>query len=184
MNHTLDEIKTNLGQCHVYTGDGKGKTTACLGLALRAAGHGLKVFIGQFTKGRPTGEAAAIKRHLSEFITQEHYGREKFMMIDGPPETEDYNWAQAGLKKAEEAIRSGKYDMVILDEINIAVSFGLIMSYQVTGLIDTRPAGVELILSGRYAHPDVIAKADLVTEMKMVKHYFSQGVMARKGIEE
>jgi cob(I)alamin adenosyltransferase len=184
MNTDADPaVVAGLGQVQLYTGDGKGKTSICLGIALRAAGHRLKTYIGQFTKGHPTGEIAAISRYLSPVVTIEQYGRERFIMIDGPPEEQDYALAQRGLHRIRKAIHSGDYNIVICDEINVAVAFGLIMSYQVVDLINTRPPCVELVLSGRYAHPAVIAAAGLVMEVTPVKHYFEQGVMARKGIE-
>jgi cob(I)alamin adenosyltransferase len=168
------------GRVQVYTGDGKGKTTAAIGLAVRAAGHGLRTYVGQFLKGQPYGELTALRDH--PLITIEQYGAGHCIRRDAIAD-EDRVRARDGLKRGRAALASCRYDLVVLDEITVAVWFGLLSADQVVALIDGRPAGVELILTGRYAPADVMARADLVTEMREVKHYFRGGVTARVGIE-
>ncbi len=167
------------GCVQVYTGDGKGKTTAALGLALRAAGAGLRVFIGQFVKGMEYSELRALERFPE--IEVRRYGRECF--IDREPEPEDIEAARAGLADAREELLSGRWDIVILDEANIATFFKLFPVEELLALIAERPACVELVITGRRADPRVIEAADLVTEMREVKHYYQCGVPCRKGIE-
>jgi cob(I)alamin adenosyltransferase len=169
------------GYVHVYTGNGKGKTTAALGLALRAAGAGWKVFFAQFAKGMPSSEMAALER-FGDCITMRQYGRDSF--IGREPQAEDVDSACHGLTECAEAIVSGKYPLVILDEANVATLLQLLTVDDLIALIDSRPAGVELVLTGRGAHPRVLERADLVTEMREVKHYYHQGVTARTGIEK
>lgn len=168
------------GYIQVYTGDGKGKTTAALGLALRAAGAGLKVFIGQFIKKRRCSEHKALER-FKGLITVRQYGT-GFIMGKKPARAA-ITAAKKGLKDSEMALLSGKYDMVILDELNIAVHYGLLSVNDVLKLLDRKPPETEIIITGRYADKELIKKAGLVTEMKEIKHYFRQGVKARKGIE-
>ena len=168
------------GRVHVYTGDGKGKTTAALGLALRAAGAGLRVFVAQFAKGTACSELAALER-FSDLVTVEQYGRGTFIR---EPTEEDVRAARDGLACARRALISGEFRVVILDEANIATHFGLLPVDDLLDLIDTRPADVELVLTGRRADPRLIDKADLVTEMREIKHYYTNGVKARTGIEE
>ncbi len=170
------------GCVQVYTGNGKGKTTAALGLALRAAGHGYKTYVAQFLKGQPTGEIEAAKK-LDPLIRIEQFGREGFITIKDGPGDEDVTRAKAGLAKALEAMLSGEYRIVVLDEVNTAVHFKILPEEEVLDLIDRRPAEVELVLTGRYAPASFIDRADLVTEMKEVKHYFGKGVKAREGVE-
>lgn len=167
------------GYVQVYTGDGKGKTTAALGLALRAAGAGLRTFIAQFVKGMEYSELRALKAHPE--IEVRRYGRDCF--IDREPEPEDIEAAQRGLAEAREALVSGDWDLVILDEANIATHFGLFAVEELLGLIAEKPDDVELIITGRRADPRVVEAADLVTEMREVKHYYESGVGCRKGIE-
>lgn len=171
-----------LGQVQVYTGNGKGKTTAALGLALRAVGRGLKVCMVQFIKGGGTyGEhLAALK--LAPLLTIHQTGRDGWIFKDRL-DPEDIRIAQQALALARSALTEGRYDLVILDEINGAAWFGLIPVADILQLIEARPAGVELVLTGRSADPQVIEAADLVTEMGEVKHYYQQGVPARVGIE-
>ena len=171
------------GYIQVYTGKGKGKTTAALGIALRAAGHGLKTYIGQFLKGQDYGELHSIQK-LSSTITLEQFGRKGFIHVTKDPDQEDIDRAKAGLKKCLEAMLSGKYTIVILDEINVAIDFKLITEKEIHAFLDKRPANIEVILTGRYAPESVVQRADLVTEMKEVKHYHEEGVQARKGIEK
>ncbi|MBN2090103.1 cob(I)yrinic acid a,c-diamide adenosyltransferase [candidate division KSB1 bacterium] len=168
------------GYIQVYTGNGKGKTTAALGLALRAVGAGLKVFIAQFMKGIEYSELHAIER-LADSVTLKQYGRNSF--IHDIPDQEDIDMAIWGLRESHTAISSGKYDIVILDEANVAVYFQLFPVQKLLSIMDEKPDHVELVITGRYAHPLVIEKADLVTEMCEVKHYYQNGVIARKGIE-
>jgi len=168
------------GYVQVYTGDGKGKTTAALGLALRSAGAGLKVFIGQFIKSAAYSEIKALER-FSDLITIKQFGRGCF--IRGNPCQADIDMARQALDAIGAALRSGGYDVVIADEANVAFSCKLVSEADLLALVDARPAHVELVLTGRNAPHAVIERADLVTEMKPVRHYYDKGVMARKGIE-
>jgi len=176
-------MKLENGQIQVYTGNGKGKTTAALGLALRAAGRELMVCMIQFMKGGgPYGEHLAAPR-LAPYLTIIQTGREGWVNRDNP-DAEDKRLAREGLEKADAALTGGRYDLVILDEINGAVSFGLIDVEDLLALMAKRPAAVELVLTGRNADERVVAAADLVTEMREVKHYYKAGVPARIGIEK
>lgn len=175
----LKERTSEMGYVHVYTGNGKGKTTAALGLALRAVCAGKRVYMGQFIKGMEYSELKAVE-YLPRLVI-EQYGRGCF--IRGAPDEKDVKLAKLGLSKAAEAIRSGAYDLVILDEINVAVYHGLLEAQEVIEVIANRPSDVEIILTGRYAPTEFIEIADLVTEMTEVKHYYTKGVQARKGIE-
>jgi cob(I)alamin adenosyltransferase len=170
------------GYVHVYTGNGKGKTTAALGLAFRAMGSGLKTYIGQFMKGQKYGELAAA-RMVPDHITIEQYGKETFVHVKFPPQPEDIRLAKEGLGKARRAMRSGKYDIVIFDEITTAHYFSLVTTEEMLDLIKNKPEGVELVFTGRYAPKELIDRADIVTEMTEVKHYYQQNVPARQGIE-
>jgi cob(I)alamin adenosyltransferase len=175
------EVPLQRGLVQVYTGDGKGKTTAALGLAMRAAGHGYTVHIVQFMKGWPNyGELEAL-RHLPN-ITLVQFGRVAFVDSECP-EPEDGRLAQEAWRHSLDVLRDGRYDVVVLDEINVALDFGLISLTQVLELLDARPSHVELVLTGRRAHPRVIERADLVTEMRAIKHPYDSGVAARKGVE-
>ena len=169
------------GLVQVYTGDGKGKTTAAFGLALRAAGKGFSVFIVQFLKGRHYGELESVKR-LSDRIKVVQSGLDTFVK-KGEPSDEDLRLARRGLELARDAIASGEYDIVILDEVNVAVELGVLKVAEVLPLIDERPSGVELVLTGRYAPAEFCERADLITEMKKVKHCYDAGVGMREGIE-
>jgi cob(I)alamin adenosyltransferase len=168
------------GYVQVYTGNGKGKTTAALGLALRAAGAGLKVFIAQFIKEERCSEHLMLER-FGDMIAYRQYGRG---LIRGVPAPEDIAAAREGMREISDAVRSGSYDVVILDEINMAVFVGLISVEEVLGLIRSRRVGVELVLTGRNAPDAVMEEADLVTEMRELKHYYDKGVRARRGIEK
>ena len=172
-----------IGYIQVYTGSGKGKTTAALGLALRAAGYKHKVYIGQFLKGQEYGELLSAKK-LSPYITIEQFGRKGFIHVTKDPDEEDIKRAKRGLKKCLEAMLSRKYRIIILDEINVAVDLNLITEEEVHEFLDKRPEDVEIILTGRYAPPSFLKRADLVTEMKEKKHYYKKGVKAREGIEK
>jgi cob(I)alamin adenosyltransferase len=169
------------GYTQVYTGDGKGKTTAALGLAMRSYGAGLNVYIAQFVKGMKYSEQETFKV-LSKQITVKQYGRGCF--IKGDPTEEDIKAARAGLKEVREIMLSGKYQVLILDEANIATYYKLISVDDLLELIADKPEEIELIITGRKADPRIIEAADLVTEMKEVKHYYHKGVMAREGIEK
>lgn len=170
------------GYVQVYTGNCKGKTTAALGLSFRAAGHGLKSYIGQFMKGQHYGELEAVKM-MQPYITIEQYGKPGWIHVHNPPREEDIQMAQEGLRRAKNAMLSGEHDIVVLDEINTAHYFHLVSLEDMLEIIAYKPDGVELILTGRYAPLEVIAVADLVTEMVEVKHYYQKGVQARDGIE-
>jgi len=172
-----------IGYVQVYTGGGKGKTTAALGLALRAAGYKHKAYIGQFLKGQEYGELSSVKK-LSPYITIEQFGRKGFIHVTKDPDEEDIKRAKRGLKKCLEAMLSRKYRIIILDEINVAVDLNLITEEEVHEFLDKRPEDVEIILTGRYAPPSFLKRADLVTEMKEKKHYYKKGVKAREGIEK
>ena len=167
------------GYVQVYTGDGKGKTTAALGLSLRAAGSGLKVYIAQFIKMGDYSEIKALAK-FSDLITVEQFGLGRF--IKGKPSQEDIEAAHNGIAKVKSLI--GKYDIIVLEEANVAAACGVISVEDILELISLKPDNVELVITGRGADPRVIEKADLVTEMKEIKHYYQKGVQARVGIEK
>ena len=169
------------GYVQVYTGDGKGKTTAALGLAIRAAGAGLKVYFAQFVKGMKYSELTALEK-LSESITVKQFGRDCF--IHKKPQEEDIQAALHGLKEAKEIMCSGKYQVVVLDEANIAIYYRLFSVEDLLDFIRARPEAVELVVTGRRADPRIIEEADLVTEMREIKHYYQKGIQARDGIEK
>jgi cob(I)alamin adenosyltransferase len=171
------------GYIQVYTGNGKGKTTAALGQALRAAGHGLRSYIGQFLKGQAYGELTAARR-LAPEITIEQFGRKGFVHVTETPDEEDIRRARRGLERCRRAMLSGRYALVVLDEVNVALHFRLLSVKDILGFLDRKPADVEIILTGRYAPPALLRRADLVTEMKEKKHYYNRGVRARAGIEK
>lgn len=173
--------KLEKGLVQVYTGNGKGKTSAAFGIALRAIGRGLKVYIIQFIKGGFNyGELYMIDKLPN--LELKAFGRGKFI-TEKPPEKEDIKLAEEALQLAEKIVESGEYDIVILDEINVALNLELISLEKVLELIKSKPKHVELVLTGRYAPNEIIEVADLVTEMKEVKHPFNKGYEARKGIE-
>lgn len=176
----MGEQRLSTGYVQVYTGDGKGKTTAALGLALRAAGHGMCTYVGQFMKGQLYGELDALRGH--PYITVEQHG-DTHCIHREEVTPEHMAQAQRGLERAREAMRSGQYDIIVLDEVNVAIWFGLLNVNEVLAFLDQRPEHVEVILTGRCAPPQLIERADLVTEMREVKHYYQQGVTAREGIE-
>ena len=169
------------GYIHVYTGNGKGKTTAALGLALRASGAGLSVYIAQFVKGMEYSELKAMEK-LSESVAIKQYGRDCFIYKE--PGKEDIQAAQDGLREVKEIMTSGKYKVIILDEANIATYFNLFSVDDLLDFIHAKPEDVELVITGRMADPRIIEEADLVTEMKEIKHYYEKGVQAREGIEK
>lgn len=167
------------GYIQVYTGNGKGKTTAALGLSLRAVCAGKKVYFAQFIKGMKYSELDAVK--FLEGFSMKQYGRNCF--IYNAPDDEDIKLAREGLKACTDILSSGKYDIVVLDEINIALYYKLFTADDVIEMLDKRAEGVEVVLTGRYAPPEIIEIADLVTEMKEIKHYYTKRVEARVGIE-
>jgi cob(I)alamin adenosyltransferase len=171
------------GRFQIYTGNGKGKTTAALGLAVRAACAGYRVYIGQFMKGRNSSELA-IPGHFPGMITIEQYGSPALIGKGEKPGAIDIEKARAGLNRLGEAMLSGDYDLVVADEINVAVHMELIGESDVLGIVRKRPGNVELVFTGRYAVQMLVDEADLVTEMREVKHYYStEGLEARRGIE-
>lgn len=169
------------GYIQVYTGNGKGKTTAALGLALRAAGAGHKVFIAQFIKKKKCSEHNALER-FKDLITIRQYG--KGLILKREPAESDIRAAGEGLDEIRDIMRSGQYDVIILDEANVAMHCNLFTVEDFLKFITKKPAGLELIITGRYADRKIIKKADLVTEMKEIKHYWQTGVKARIGIEK
>jgi cob(I)alamin adenosyltransferase len=170
-----------LGLVQVYTGDGKGKTTAALGAALRACGHGLRVLMIQFMKGSGEYGEVKIAAKIPGF-TLHQSGLPTFVDREAPGE-EDRRLAREGWRKAWEALRSGSYDVIILDEINVAADYGLVPLDDVVRFIEEKPREVELILTGRGARPEIIERADLVSEVRMVRHPYERGVAARRGVE-
>lgn len=172
---------SDLGLIQVYTGTGKGKTTASLGLAMRACGHGLKVYMIQFMKGKiDYGELRAAEK--IEGLTIEQFGRPEFVDKDNPAE-EDVKLARKALQKSKEVILSGEYDIVILDEINVAIEWNLVELGDVIDLLNRKPKNVEIILTGRYARKEIIDMADLVSEIREVKHPFKRGMHSRLGVD-
>jgi cob(I)alamin adenosyltransferase len=170
------------GLIQVYTGNGKGKTTAALGLALRAVGHGLKVLMIQFMKGNVRyGELESAKK-LAPYLTIKQVGRETFISKSNPDQ-KDLQLAREGLSMAIKATQNKEYDIVILDEINLAIDYGLIPLKDLLHLMDSKPETVELILTGRDVRREILERADLVTDMVDRKHYYDKGVPAREGIE-
>lgn len=169
------------GYVHIYTGNGKGKTTAALGLALRAAGHGLRSYIGQFMKGQRCGELNAVEL-LQPLITIEQFGKEPFIHPDQVT-PEDIEMAKIGLSKILKNMNSGDYQIIIMDEVNVALYYNLLKIKDVMNIIDAKPLKIELILTGRYAPDVLIQRADLVTEMREIKHYYQRGISARDGFE-
>lgn len=175
------------GYFQIYTGNGKGKTTASLGLALRSLGSGYSVFIGQFLKSGDYSELKMLDKISSVLEPEQNLSVNQFgsgCFIFGDPTEEDYRLAREGFELCREALFSDKYDVIILDELNIALKYELIPLENVLSMIDNRPERCELIITGRYVHEELEKRADLITEMKEVRHYMSQGVMARRGIEK
>lgn len=169
------------GYIQVYTGDGKGKTTAALGLALRAAGAGLRVFIAQFIKKQRCSEHRIIEERLKDLITVKQYG--EGLILRRKSTQSDVKAAQKGLAEIRKVMDSGQYDIVVLDEVNVAVRYHLIDLADLLDIMEKKPEAIELVITGRYAEEQVIEKADLVTEMKAIKHYREKGTKARRGIE-
>ena len=169
------------GLIQVYTGDGKGKTTCALGLALRAVGQGFQVYMIQFLKGRETGEAKAAAR-LAPDMTLRYLGRPGLVNLRSPA-PEDLARVQEAWDLARAVISAGAHDLVILDEINLALTHKLIPLKEALEVLGQRPPGVEVVLTGRRAPEELVAMADLVTEMRPLKHYYQAGVKSRRGIE-
>lgn len=168
------------GLIQIYTGDGKGKTTAALGLALRALGAGLKVYLGQFIKKGHYSEIKALRRFYPNIVVCQ-YGSGRF--VKGRPSPADIQCAKKGLAALSKAMLGRKYDLIIADEINCAVNAGLISAKEILLLIDKKPSAVELVLTGRNAPGQIMKRADLITEMKKIRHPFDRGGPGRKGIE-
>lgn len=166
----------------VYTGNGKGKTTAALGLAMRAIGQGLKVHMIQFMKGNIEYGELKTARRLAPDLTITQMGRETFVDHENPDEI-DREWARKGMKFAFKLLEAKDLDVLILDEINVAMDFKLVTKEEVLSLIRQKPDDLELILTGRYAPVEIVKEADLVTEMLEIKHYYHQGVESRRGFE-
>jgi len=177
----MPEHKLEKGLVQVYTGDGKGKTSAAFGAALRAVGRGLRVYVIQFIKGGfDYGELYSIKSLPNLKLTA--FGRGRFITESKPPK-EDVQLARKAFELAQKVVNSGEYDMIVLDEINVALHLKMISVNEVIQLIKNKPKHVELILTGRNAPARIIEAADLVTEMKEIKHPYADGVPPRKGIE-
>lgn len=174
--------KLSRGFIQIYTGNGKGKTTAAIGQAVRAAGAGLKTYIAQFMKEYPYSELESLKR-LNDFILIEQFCGDDFVYKRQLPDEAELERAAEGLQIAKQRMLSRNYDIIILDEAIVAVYFKLLTVNQLIDFINNKPDEVELILTGRYCPDELISRADLVTEMKEVKHYYSLGVTSRKGIE-
>ena len=190
------------GYIQVYTGNGKGKTTAAIGLAIRALGAGKRILFLQFMKSKVYSEHAILET-LSDNLTLETTGKPFFIVKEGmlskaelakwgddvvvfppgKPPTDYLALMKAGVARAKEAVASGAYDIVILDEINVALFFGLIPLPDVQDVLASKLPNVEVVLTGRGAPPEIIDCADLVTEMKEIKHYYTKGIEARLGIE-
>ena len=174
--------KLKQGFVQIYTGNGKGKSTAAIGQAIRAAGFGLKTYIALFMKEYPYNELNSLKK-LSEWISIEQFGGDEFVYKKELPGEEELAKTRKGLQSAKEKMLSGEYDLIILDEAIVAIYFKLIETKELVEFIKIKPEDVELILTGRYCPEELIDLADLVTEMKEVKHYYQKGITSRRGIE-
>ncbi len=166
---------------HVYTGKGKGKTTAAIGLVMRAYGAGLDIFFAQFLKKGEYSELKTLKR-CSDRVVIRQYGTGNF--IDDRPTQEDYEEVHKGMAEIREVLKGGLYDLVVLDEANLAIFYGIVDVHEFVRMLQARHPRSEVVITGRYAKDELLAVADLVTEMKEVKHYFRNGVEAREGIEK
>jgi cob(I)alamin adenosyltransferase len=170
------------GYIQIYTGNGKGKSTAAIGQALRAAGYGLRTYIAQFMKEYPYNELKSLEQ-LSEWIIVEQFAGDDFVYRKEMPNLVEMDKARRGLETAKAKMLSGKYDLIILDEILVSIHFGLFNDEEVMTFMKMKPENVELILTGRYCPDKILEAADLVTEMKVIKHYYQEGILARQGIE-
>jgi cob(I)alamin adenosyltransferase len=168
------------GLIHVYTGNGKGKTTAAIGLGVRAAGDGLKVLMIQFMKGRRYSELDALQQMKNFTVVQ--FGRDEFVSKEKPAQI-DIDLAQKGLTYAKDSIQKQHYDLIILDEMNVAVDYQLIAVQDVLQILKEKPESLELVLTGRYASSEIIQHADVVSEILEIKHPYQKGVQSRKGID-
>ena len=170
------------GYIQIYTGNGKGKTTAAIGQAVRAAGFGLKTYFVQLMKDFNYNELKSLNL-LKENITVEQFGNDSFVFAKEPPSKHMIIKVKAGLSSAKQKMLSGKFDLIILDEVCVSIYFKLLTIDEVINFLKMKPENVEIILTGRYCPDKIIELADLVTEMKETKHYYNSGVEARKGIE-
>jgi cob(I)alamin adenosyltransferase len=168
------------GYIQVYTGNGKGKTTAAFGLALRALGAGMRVGIIQFMKSKPTCEIRSMRK-FGKSLTLRRYGSPRFLFRK--PSARDIQLARKGLEDARRMIGSGKFDLIMLDEACVALHYNLFNINDLISILQARPRGLEIIITGRCAPKELIEMADLVTEMREIKHYWKKGIRARKGIE-
>ncbi len=168
------------GLIHIYTGNGKGKTTAAIGLGIRATGNDLKVYMVQFMKGRRYSEIDALE--IIPNFTVFQSGRDEFVSKENPEQI-DIDLASKGFEHAKKIINAGKHDLVILDEINVAIDFNLIPLENVMKLLEEKPENVEVVMTGRYADPEIVRQADLVSEILEIKHPYNEGVQSRKGID-
>lgn len=174
--------KLEKGFIQIYTGNGKGKSTAAIGQAVRAAGYGFKTYIAQFMKEYPYSELKSLK-FLKEFMTIEQFAGDDFVYRKELPNKIEMDKARRGLEIAKAKMLSGKFDIIILDEVCVSIHFGLFNDEEILTFMKMKPSNVELILTGRYCPDKLMEAADLVTEMKALKHYYLDGVLARKGIE-
>ncbi|MEI6613502.1 MAG: cob(I)yrinic acid a,c-diamide adenosyltransferase [Chrysiogenales bacterium] len=175
---------TERGYIQVYTGNGKGKTTAALGLALRAAGRGMKTYIAQFLKKGEYGELLAVKLYLPQLIIIEQFGLPEFHHQENGVSIAEKEAAEAGMGAAKKAMVSGDYRIVVLDEINTLLHFKIIAVEAVLRLLAEKPEELEVILTGRYAPAEILARADLITDMLEIRHYYKKKIIARTGIEK
>ncbi|MBI9108024.1 MAG: cob(I)yrinic acid a,c-diamide adenosyltransferase [Spirochaetales bacterium] len=171
----------NKGYLQVYTGDGKGKTTASMGLTVRALGGGMRVYFGQFLKNNRYSEIKTLEKLAGDALKIRQFGTKRPVLE--PMNEEDFKAALAGIEEAEREMESGIWDLMVLDEFNIVAGYKLVKQARLEAFLDKKPEGTELVLTGRSAPEWLIERADLVTEMKLIKHYFDAGVPARKGIE-
>jgi cob(I)alamin adenosyltransferase len=172
------------GYIQIYTGNGKGKTTAAIGLTVRALGNGLRVFFGQFLKEGAYSEIKALKQlqgMAAGRLRIEQFGSGRD--VNDPVDERDYTAALSGIETAEAAMNSGNYDLIILDEFNLTASMKLVPEARLKSFLELKPGEMELVLTGRNAPGWLVDRADLVTEMTLIKHYFEKGVAARRGIE-
>ncbi len=170
------------GYIQIYTGEGKGKTTAAVGLAIRALAADMRVFFCQFLKGERSGELEFLSK-ITEKICIRQCGLNKFCVNRNNPGTDQIEAAKKGFELSKKAILSGNYDLVILDEINVALYFNLLKIEDVLHILKNKPSSVEIVLTGRNAPEELYDYADLISEIREIKHYFQKGVKARKGIE-
>lgn len=179
---TIQRKYLDKGFIQIYTGNGKGKTTAAIGQAVRAAGEGYRSLVIQFMKEFPYSELKSLE-NLKEFIEVEQYTGDEFVYKKELPDEHEKAKAQLGLIRAEEEFAKNNFDIIVLDEVIVSIYFKLIKTKDVVELIEKKPSNKELILTGRYCPQELVDIADLVTEMKEVKHYYTEGITSRKGFE-